>query len=144
MQQLTLGALFRQHPWKFRFVTLPRETPDKLKRYPGIFKNVSHLLEIPWPVSKTGGNSTLFCLDHPWNFHILFFQYLCTFYFFNSMSSTPLLPPPPRIFFLKWPIHAVTLKIFYHLYISSFWWAFNVLLWKFDTSSRKKMKIIKL
>ena len=114
MQQLTLGTLFRQHPWKFRFVTLPREIPDKLKRYPGIFKNVSHLLEIPWPVSKTGGNSTLFCLDHPWNFHILFFQYLCTFYFFNSMSSPPLPPPSPTpvFFFLNSPFTQLHWKFF--------------------------------
>ena len=98
-------------------------------------------LEDPRSISKTCRNSAWFFLDHPCKFLFLAPE-ISTICFFNtpgnSMSSTPL-----YVFFLKKVILAVKLTISYNLYISSFWWVVNILLRKFNTSSKKKKKIKK-
>ena len=83
--------LFWQNPWRFRFVTLPRDIPDKMKLHPWNFQKLLYtlwkfqglyprLVEIIHDVFL----STLYILLlGPWNFHILFFQYPWKFHVLN-------------------------------------------------------------
>ena len=97
-------------PRNFRFVILPQEILQKKSFYPWKFcKFVWHPLEIPKSKIKTHGNSTIVFLEHPWNFHFLFYWPLDFPHAFSSRPPEipcpqPPSPPPPFGFFWNSPI----------------------------------------
>ena len=106
--------IFRQNHWKFRFVTLPQETPDKMKLHHRSFHKLcyfpckfqglySRLVEILHDFFITPVNSVSWPLE---------FQH---FNFSIPLRNT--LPPSCMFFFLKQAIHEVTLTLPYHLSI---------------------------
>ena len=118
-------TFLKRSPGNFRFVTLSKEIPGRMRFYHWKFcKFVWHPLEIPKSKTKTHGNSTLVFLEHPWKFHLfLLTPRISTFLFFNtprnSMSSTP----PVWIFSgipqLDYYILCVYKLIFWYKYILS-------------------------
>ena len=136
---------FWQSPWKFSFVILPQEFPDKIKLTPLEFPDILlHPLEIPSAISKTHGNSTWFFLDHPFN------SFPWSLEFPNFIFSIPLkLPcPQPLSLFFSEIAHSrgYTDNFLSPSYIFpvSYEQLIYILLQKFDTLSKKEMKMIKM
>ena len=122
------GNNFWQNHWKFMFVTLSQEIPDKMKLHPWNFQNLCYT---------------------PWKFQCLYLRLVeipHDFFLFtpvNSFSWHPLEFPQffqkfHVLFFLKFSeklVQTVTPTV---IYISSFWWVVNILLQKFYTLSKKE------
>ena len=96
-------------------------------------------MEIPRLISKTCENSTWLFLDHSCKF--LFLAPGSFTFYLEIQCSQPSPPPSPTCMFFCWKAHS---RSYTDSYISSFWWVVNILLRKFDTPSKKEMKMIKI
>ena len=130
-------VIFWQNHWKFRFVTLPQEIPDKMELHPWNFQNLYYtpwifqclylrLMEIPHD----------FFLITPVNSFSLA-PGISTFYLEILCPQPP--PSPPVCFFSEILIYAVTLTVYFQ-----FLRVVNILLRRFDTPSKKEVKMIKM
>ena len=96
-------------------------------------------MEILRLITKTCGNSPWLSFDHSCKF--LFLAPGGFTFYLEIQCSQPPTPPPPPVCFFSEIAHS---RSYTDSYISSFWWVVNILLRKFDTPSKKEMKMIKM